>query len=251
MPQAPDLTFLDLTDGCRIATRLRAGNGAATLVFLPGYASDMEGGKALALDAFAAERELSLLRLDYSGTGSSSGAFEDGTLERWTEEALAAIEQLTEGSLILAGSSMGGWIALHLALALPQRVRGLIGIAAAPDFTDWGYTYGEKRILREAGRLEQPNPYGDTPQLTTRAFWESGERMKLLGDTIAIDCPVRLIHGDADSDVPAAIALKLAERLRSADVQTTLVKGGGHRLSEPHQIRTILRAADDLLELAQ
>jgi pimeloyl-ACP methyl ester carboxylesterase len=249
MPQAPALTFLELPDGRRIATRLRTGR-APTLLFLPGYASDMEGGKAVALDAFAAERGVGLLRLDYSGTGSSPGAFEDGTLERWTGEALAAVEQRAKGPLILIGSSMGGWIALHLALALPERVRGLIGIAAAPDFTDWGYTDEEKRTLRETGRLEQPNPYGDTPQLTTRGFWQSGERMKLLGGTIPIDCPVRLIHGDADEDVPASVALKLAERLRSADVQTTLVKGGGHRLSEPHQIRTILRAADDLLELA-
>jgi pimeloyl-ACP methyl ester carboxylesterase len=251
MPQLPELTFLDLPEGRRIATRLRTGSSDATLVFLPGYASDMEGGKALALDAFAAERSAGLLRLDYSGTGSSPGAFADGTLERWTEEALTAVGRLTHGPLIVVGSSMGGWIALHLALALPERVRGLLGIAAAPDFTDWGYTDEEKRTLRDAGRLEQPNPYADEPQLTTRAFWESGERMTLLAGPIAIDCPVRLIHGDADEDVPVAVALKLAERLRSADVQTTLVKGGGHRLSEPHQIRTILRAADDLLELAR
>ena len=250
MQRAPDLTFLDLSDDRRIATRLRPGSGPATLVFLPGYASDMEGGKAVALDAFAAERSVSMLRLDYSGTGSSPGAFEDGTLERWTEEALAAVERLTQGPLIFIGSSMGGWIALHLALALPDRVRGLIGIAAAPDFTGWGFTDEDKRTLRETGRLERPNPYGDAPQLTTRAFWESGERMKLLGCTIPIDCPVRLIHGDADEDVPVAVALKLAEQLRSADVQTTLVKGGGHRLSEPHEIRTILRLAEDLLELA-
>ena len=247
----PGLTYLDLPGGRRIATRLREGQGPATLVFLPGYASDMEGGKALALDAFAAQRGLPLLRLDYSGTGSSPGSFEDGTLERWTEEALAAVRELTEGPLIVAGSSMGGWIALHLALALPERVRGLIGIAAAPDFTDWGYSNEEKRTLLETGRLEQPNPYADEVQLTTRGFWESGERMKLLGGAIPIDCPVRLIHGDADEEVPVAIALRLAERLRSADVQTTLVKGAGHRLSEPQQIRTILRAADDLLELAR
>src|SRR5258708_2152531 len=131
----PDLAFLDV-DGRRIAYRLRDGS-SPTLVFLPGYASDMVGTKALALDAFAAGSGVVMLRLDYSGTGSSGGKFEDGTLALWLEEALAAIDRLTQGPLVLIGSSMGGWLALHLALLRPERLAALVGIAAAPDFTDW------------------------------------------------------------------------------------------------------------------
>ena len=124
--------------GRRIAYRLRRGK-APTILFLPGYASDMEGAKATALDAFAAGRGHAMLRLDYSGTGSSGGRFEDGTLDAWLEEALAALDRLTEGPVILVGSSMGGWIALRLALLRPDRVQALVGIAAAPDFTNWGF----------------------------------------------------------------------------------------------------------------
>ena len=245
-----ELHFLNLPDGRRIATRFRPGSGP-TLVFLPGYASDMEGSKAVALDGWAAERGLPMLRLDYSGTGSSSGRFEEGTLARWIEEAGAAIDQLTGGPLILVGSSMGGWIMLHLALQRPERVAGLLGIAAAPDFTDWGYTAAEKETLHGGGRLEQPNPYGPEPQLTALGFWQSGEQHKLLGSEIAIDVPVRLIHGDRDEDVPLDIAFRLKDALRSADVQLTVIKGGGHRLSAPHEIAAILRLADGLVELAR
>ena len=225
-------------EGRPIATRRREGSGPATLLFLPGYASDMDGTKALALDAWASERGIGLTRFDYSGTGSSPGPFADGTLERWLDEALAVADQLTDGPLIPVGSSMGGWIALHLALCRPARVRGLLGIAAAPDFT-------------ADSRLERANPYGGDSQLTTLGFWQSGERLKLLAGEIAIDCPVRLVHGDRDEEVPLDVAVRLKDRLRSADVQLWLVKGGGHRLSAPHEIRTILRAAADLLELAE
>ena len=246
---ATPIKFLDLGDGRRIAFRFRPGRGP-TLLFLPGYASDMEGTKAVALDAFAHDRGLAMFRFDYSGTGSSSGRFDEGMLDRWLEEALAAAGQLTEGPLIVIGSSMGGWLALHLALRLQERVVGVIGIAAAPDFTDWGYSAEDKQMLVEQGRIERANPYGPDTQLTTRAFWESGEPLRLLGGTIAINCPVRLLHGDKDEDVPTGVAFKLVEQLRSADVQLCLIKGGGHRLSEPHEIRALLRAADDLVELA-
>ena len=200
------------------------------MVFLPGYASDMEGAKALALDSFAEVRGQAMLRLDYSGTGSSRGRFEDATLELWLEEVLAAVDQLTDGPLIVVGSSMGGWIALHLALLRPEQVKALVGIAAAPDFTDWGLDRGEGGI--------------------TPAFHESGQRMLLLDREIAIDCPVRLIHGEADSDVPLDIVFRTMHALRSADVQVTVIKSGGHRLSEPHEIDTILRIVSDLLEPA-
>jgi pimeloyl-ACP methyl ester carboxylesterase len=219
--------------GRRIAYRRREG-ASPTIIFLPGYASDMEGTKALALDAFAERSGHAMLRLDYSGTGSSGGRFEDGTLVLWRDEVLAAVDELTEGPLLLVGSSMGGWLALHAALLRPERVAALVGIAAAPDFTNWGF------------------PDGDTAERhgLARRFWESGQQLLLLDQEIAIDCPVRLLHGENDTDVPLDIAFRTMRALRSADVQLTVVKGGGHRLSEPHEIDAILRTVADLLEPA-
>lgn len=230
-----DLQHLDVS-GRRIAYRIRPGI-EPTLVFLPGYASDMEGAKALALDAFAERRGLAMLRLDYSGTGSSGGRFEDGKLADWLEEALGAIDRLTEGPLIIVGSSMGGWITLHLALLRPERVRALVGIAAAPDFTEWGFTAEQAAELTGEGRM-------------TRGFWESGQRLLLLNQEIAIDCPVRLLHGECDEDVPLDVAFRTMRALRSGDVQLNVLKGGGHRLSEPHEIDAILRTVAALLEPA-
>jgi pimeloyl-ACP methyl ester carboxylesterase len=243
-----DPAFLD-HEGTRIAYRLRDGS-APTLVFLPGYASDMEGSKALALDAFAQKRGLAMLRLDYSGTGSSEGRFQDGTLERWIGEACALLDRVTDGPLILLGSSMGGWIALHLALRRASRVQALVGIAAAPDFTDWGYSAEEKRRIAADGRLERPSAYDDGPHVIHHGFWESGEQLRLLDKQIAIGCPVRLVHGDADADVPLDVAMRLKDALRSADVQLTILKHGGHRLSEPHQIDAIVRVVAALVEPA-
>jgi pimeloyl-ACP methyl ester carboxylesterase len=233
--------------GRRIAYRLRCGKGP-TLIFLPGYASDMEGAKALALDGFAKRQGLAMLRFDYSGTGSSGGRFEEGTLALWLEEALAATDRLTQGPLVIAGSSMGGWIALHLALLRRERVQGLVGIAAAPDFTEWGFSKEQRARLLAEGRLEEPNPYGPQPFVTTYGFWESGQRLLLLERQIPIDCPVRMIHGECDHEVPVDIALRTLRALRSADVQLNVIKGGGHRLSEPHEIEAILRAVAGLLE---
>lgn len=233
--------------GRRIAYRLREGRGP-TLVFLPGYASDMEGTKALAIDAFAEGKGLALLRLDYSGTGSSGGRFEDGTLSLWLEEALAAIDGLVKGPLLLVGSSMGGWIALHLALLRFERILALVGIAAAPDFTQWGFSPEQKAALQSNGRIEEPNPYGPEPSLFTRALWESGQRLLLLDREIAIDCPVRLLHGEVDREVPLDVAFRLVRALRSSDVQLNMVKGGSHRLSRPNELRAILGALEALLE---
>lgn len=242
----PELAHLDV-GGRSIAYRLRSGN-VPTIVFLPGYASDMEGAKALALDGFAEARGLSMLRFDYSGTGSSAGSFEEGTLAIWLEEALAAIDGLTDGPLILVGSSMGGWIALHAALHRAERVRAVVGIAAAPDFTAWGFTAEQKVALAEEGRIEEPNPYGPEPSIFTRAFWESGQRLRLLEDEIAVHCAVRLIQGSDDQEVPLEIALRTMRALRSADVQLLTIKGAGHRLSEPNEIEAILRTVAALLE---
>jgi len=244
---ADDLRLFERSGEPGLAYRKREGSGP-TLVFLPGYASDMEGTKAVALDEFAAQRGLSLLRFDYSGTGSSEGRFDDGTLQIWLAEALQVVDSLTSGSIIPIGSSMGGWIALHIALRRPDRVSALVGIAAAPDFTDWGYTDEEKATLQRDGRLEQPNPYGPEPQLTTLGFWQSGQQLRLLDDDIDIRCPVRLIHGDCDEDVPLDVAMRLKDGLRSGDVQLNIVKGGGHRLSAPHEIGAILHTVAGLLE---
>ena len=236
----PDIAYCEV-GGASIAYRLRAG-ASPTLMFLPGYASDMEGTKAVALDALAETEGLAMLRFDYSGTGSSEGSFAEGTIGGWLDEALYMLDHLVEGPVILVGSSMGGWIGLLVASARPGRVAALVGIAAAPDFTEWGYSDEDKAALRRDGRVEQANPYGAEPQLTTLRFWESGEALRVLDRPIAIDCPVRLLHGDADRDVPVAVAMRTLERLRSADVQLTIIKGGGHRLSERHEIEAILRS---------
>ena len=244
-----DLAYFDPGDGRRIAYRQRAPKGPSpTVLFLPGYASDMEGTKAEAIDAFCAARGVGCMRVDYSGTGSSGGKFEDGTLSRWLEEVLAAIDLLTEGPLILAGSSMGGWLALHAALRRADRVKGLLGIAAAPDFTNWGYTGEEKETLVRDGKLERPNPYGQEPSVTWRGFWESGQTSLLLYNPIDLTIPVRLVHGEQDQEVPMGVPIKLVADLRSADVQLRLIKGGGHRLSEPHEIHAILVELHGLME---
>lgn len=241
--------FFARPDGLRLAYRLRSGTGP-TLVFLPGYMSDMEGSKAAALDAWAAETGRAMLRLDYAGNGASDGRFEDGTLASWRDDALLLIDSLTQGPLLLVGSSMGGWLALLIALARPQRVAGLIGIAAAPDFTDWGFTDADKALLATEGRIVEPTPYGDQPYVTTLAFWESGQSLRLLGSEIAIDCPVRLLQGQEDRDVPWQTAVRIAQRLRSSDVQTWLIKDGDHRLSRDadiaHLLRTVATLLDDL-----
>lgn len=243
----PPVSYLERPGRPRLAYRRRRG-ASPTILFLPGYASDMYGAKAVALDRFAGERGLGMLRFDYSGTGLSAGDFADGTLGGWLDEALLVADRLTEGPLLVVGSSMGGWLAMHVALRRPDRVAAVVGIAAAPDFTDWGYSAAEKEAILAEGRLEQPNPYGDEPHVTTQGFWESGQALRLLDAPIDIPVPVRLIHGDADLEVPFAIGSRLADRLRSADVQLTIVKGGGHRLSEPHEIEQITGAMETLVE---
>lgn len=241
----PRLSYLERDGRPRLAYRSRPG-AAPALMFLPGYASDMDGAKANALDAFAAQRGPAMLRFDYSGTGSSEGAFEEGTVAGWIADALAVID-LIGGPVILVGSSMGAWVALHVALHLPDRVKALVGIASAPDFTEWGFTAEEKSALHRDGLLFRPSPYGE-PLLTTLAFWQSGQQLRLLDGPIAIDTPVRLIHGDADEVVPVDIAMRLMRRVRSADVQLTILKGGGHRLSEPHEIDAVTRTVAALVE---
>ncbi|MCL6741348.1 alpha/beta hydrolase [Sphingomonas sp. RB56-2] len=243
------LAYFDPGDGRRIAYRHReAKEGSPTVLFLPGYASDMEGAKAEAIDAFCATGGFGCLRLDYSGTGSSGGEFADGTLGRWLDEVLGAIDLLTEGPLIVAGSSMGGWLALHAALRRPARVKALLGIAAAPDFTDWGFTPEEKDALKRDGKLEKANPYGPEPSVTWLGFWQSGAEHRLLNNVIDLTIPIRLVHGELDQEVGLGVALKLVTDLRSSNVQLRLIKGSGHRLSEPHEIHAILVELLGLME---
>jgi len=245
----PELSYFDPGDGRRIAYRYRQpASGKPTVVFLPGYASDMEGAKAVAIDAFCGQREIGCFRLDYSGTGSSGGEFADGTLTRWLQEVLTAIDLVTEGPLIIAGSSMGGWLALHVAMNRKDRVKALLGIAAAPDFTDWGYTPEDKDKLKRDGKLERLNPYGPEPGVTWLGFWQSGAEHRLLNNVIDLTIPIRLVHGELDTEVGLGVALQLLRELRSSDVQLRLVKNAGHRLSEPHEIHAILVELHGLVE---
>ena len=232
--------FHELPDGRRIAFRFTPGAGP-TLVFLPGYMSDMAGSKATAVFDWAVEQGRACLLLDYSGCGASAGDFADGTLSRWRDEVLALINAQCPGPVVLLGSSMGGWLMLLVALAIPARVTALVGIAAAPDFTDWGYTPAQQAQLAAGETVFEANPYGPDPSPTHPAFWRDGQAQRVLDSDIAVTCPVRLLHGQRDADVPWQTALRLAQALRSADVQVCLVKDGDHRLSRPSDIALLLR----------
>jgi pimeloyl-ACP methyl ester carboxylesterase len=240
---------LDRGDGVELAWARLAGN-SPTVVFLPGFRSGMTGDKATSLAAFCAERGQAMLRFDYSGHGASGGSFEDGTIGRWTGDALAVIDAHTDGPLLLVGSSMGGWIALLAALARPDRVAALIGIAAAPDFTEallWQALNSEQRAaLMHHGVLHLPSQYG-VPTPITRALIEDGRTHLLLNDPIRIDCPVRLLHGQCDPDVPWEMSLRIAEQLTTPDVEVTLVKNGDHRLSRQKDLVLLRRTLDALL----
>ncbi|MCA1748058.1 MAG: alpha/beta hydrolase [Sphingomonadales bacterium] len=242
-----EIQFHDRVDKPRLAYRHHQGRGP-TLVFLPGYMSDMSGSKAEAIIAYAEAEGRGCLLLDYAGCGESGGDFEAQRLTDWRDDVLDLVNALVLGPVVLVGSSMGGWLMLLCALAAPERVAALVGIAAAPDFTDWGFTQAEKLAILRDGRLEQPSDYADTPTITTRRFFESGEASRMLGTTIAIDCPVRLIHGQNDRDVPWEYSVRLARQLRSADVHVMLVKDGDHRLSRIADIARMLAQLEWLLD---
>lgn len=233
--------FHALPDGRRIAFRDNPGRGP-TLVFLPGYMSDMAGGKASAVFDWAVAQGRACLLLDYSGCGESEGDFAEGTLTRWRDEVLELLAAHCEGPAVLIGSSMGGWLMLLVALAAPERIAALVGIAAAPDFTDWGFDAGQKQRLAAGETLYEDNPYGPEPTPTHAGFWQDGEANRLLHGPIALDCPVRLLHGQQDPDVPWQLSLRLAEALRSGDVQVTLIKDGDHRLSRDADIALLLQS---------
>jgi pimeloyl-ACP methyl ester carboxylesterase len=238
-------------NGSAIAYHKTPGS-APGIVFLGGFMSDMTGTKALSLEGLARQRGQAFLRFDYQGHGASSGRFEDGTIGSWTADAVAALDQLTDGPQVLAGSSMGGWIMLLAALARPQRVAGLLGIAAAPDFTEdlmWNaYPPEVRETLRREGVYRELSDYGDGPYTITMRLIDEGRGHLLLRAPIPIARPVRLIHGMADPDVPWQTSVRLAEQLQSADVELALVKSGGHRLSEPEDLDRLCKTLEDLID---
>lgn len=239
--------FLD-HDGTRLAFRHQPGAGPL-IVFLPGYMSDMTGSKAEALAGWAAVQGRAFLRLDYSGCGASGGDFLAGSIGRWTGDALAVIDHVAPaGAVLLVGSSMGGWIALAAGLALGGRLAGLVGIAAAPDFTEWGLDISEadRGALARDGFFTRPSDYDAQGYRYSRALIEDAPARLLLGGGIAIDAPVRLLHGQCDDAVPWRLSLDIADRLHSADVQVTLVKDGDHRLSRDADIALLLHVVEDL-----
>jgi pimeloyl-ACP methyl ester carboxylesterase len=230
-----------MPDGRRIAFAVNEGGGPA-LVFLPGYMSDMAGSKASALMGWARDQGRACLLLDYSGCGASDGEFAQGTLSRWRDEVIALIEAQLAGPVVLIGSSMGGWLMLLAGLALGDRLAGMVGIAAAPDFTEWGRGDADKARLAAGETVLDPNPYGPDPTPMHPGFFADGQAQRVLDREIALDCPVRLLHGQRDMDVPWDISLRLARALRSDDVQVTLIKDGDHRLSREQDIALLLRA---------
>jgi pimeloyl-ACP methyl ester carboxylesterase len=238
----------------RIAVRARAG-GSPGLFWLGGFNSDMKGTKALALDAWAAEQGRACVRFDYSGHGESGGAFIDGTVGRWLEESIAVFEQFCRGPHVVIGSSMGGWMALLLACEIARRrvsgasLAGLVLIAPAPDFTEalmWnGFSPEIRREIETRGVWLRPSQYGE-PYPITRALIEEGRNHLLLGSAIDVGCPVRILQGGQDPDVPWQHAFALAHRLPSDDVVLTMIQDGDHRLSRPQDIARIIAAVAEI-----
>jgi pimeloyl-ACP methyl ester carboxylesterase len=241
----PAPEFLDPGAGRpRIAYRRIPGKSPG-VVFCTGFMSDMTGSKAVVIEQFAREAGLACLRFDYSGHGESEGKFAEGSIGAWFADAVAAFDALTQGPQIIVGSSMGGWIALLLARARPQRVKALVGIAAAPDFTEdlmWGEMPPATRAeLMDKGVIHQPSQYGEEPYTITKKLIEDGRDHLVLRGPLEFAGPVRLLHGMKDTDVPWRLAPKIAETLTSDDVRVTLIKDGDHRLSRDQDL-ALLRA---------
>ncbi|MEZ5809992.1 MAG: alpha/beta hydrolase [Rhizobiaceae bacterium] len=242
-------------DGTDIAIRARPGANPG-LVWLGGYRSDMIGTKAEVIDRWAAANGHASTRHDYSGHGESGGDFADGTISRWLIESLAVFRHITTGPQILIGSSMGGWIALRMIRELHEageggRIAGLVLIAPAPDFTvelmEPELTEAQKRDLEERGYFEEVSEYSDEPNIFTRALIEDGRLNRVLTGPVDTHCPVHVLQGQADPDVPYALALKLVEHLPADDVTLTLVKDGDHRLSRPQDLDLLVRTIEQMV----
>ena len=243
------LRHLETASGRRIAWHRTPGQGPG-VVFLGGFKSDMAGTKALYLQEWAQAQGRAFLRFDYSGHGQSSGHFLDGAIGDWFEDALAAITALTKGPQILVGSSMGGWIALLLARAIPDRIAGLVGIAAAPDFTEdsmWqGFDAAQRAELAQQGQVALPSDYADEPYIITRRLIEEGRTRLVLRSPLPLPFPVRLLQGTADSDVPPEVALRLLDHANAEDIRLTLVKGADHRFSSAACLAMITTAINEI-----
>lgn len=239
--------LLDRGDGVRLAFRRIAGAGP-TVVWLGGFMSDMTGTKAQALADWALAGGRSFLRFDYSGHGTSEGEFRDGTITRWRADSLRAIEALTEGPLVLVGSSMGGWMACLVASAIPQRIQSMVLIAPAPDFTEKLMSPNlppEAHVaLRQEGVWMRPSEYGE-PYPITRDLLEDGARWSILEGSVPIAAPVRILQGGQDPDVPWRHALELANQIKGEDVVFTLIRDGDHRLSRPQDIARLLATVEE------
>ncbi len=248
-----DPAFLETPRGRRLAYHCLPGKGPG-VIFLGGFKSDMEGTKALFLEDWARRTGRAFLRFDYSGHGRSSGDFEDGAIGDWFEDALAVIDMLTEGPQVLVGSSMGGWIALLVVRSRPERIAGLVGIAAAPDFTEDGmwaeFDPVQRSVLMEMGRIELPSEYSDEPYVITRRLIEDGRRHLVLRSPLRLDVPTRLLQGTADEDVPVDVALRLLDHAEGEDIRLTLVKGADHRFSTPPLLDLIARTVEEVIAAA-
>lgn len=242
--------ILALPDGRRIAYRQTPGAGPG-IVFLGGLRSDMTGTKAEHLEAWALAGGRAFLRFDYTGHGASSGAFTDGCIGDWARDAGDAITALTSGPQILVGSSMGGWIALLLAKRLTKHVAGLVGIAAAPDFTEdsmWAEMDADQQArLMSEGRVELPSDYSDEPYVITRRLIEDGRGNLVLRDPLDLPFPVRLVHGTEDADVPLDVATRLMTHSRGPDMRLTVLKNADHRFSSPEALALIVRSLEEVL----
>ena len=240
--------FLPRPDGCRLAWRKVEGAGPA-VVWLGGFRSDMAGTKAQVLADWAQARGRAYVRFDYFGHGESDGDFANGTITRWREDALAVLEHLTRGPVVLVGSSMGGWLSCLVAGAAPDRVQAMVLIAPAPDFTEKlmapEMTPADRAQMAASGVWLRPSDYGD-PYPITRELLEDGARWSILPGPVNIDVPVRILHGGADPDVPWRHALDLAQAIRGQDVVFSLIKDGDHRLSRPQDLARLTAALDEL-----
>ena len=240
--------ILTRENGTSIAYNKLEGNSPG-LLFMSGFMSDMNGSKALALEQHCQERGLAFLRFDYMGHGNSSGNFADGTIGLWAENALTAFDELTEGPQIIVGSSMGGWMMILTAVSRPERVAGLVGIAAAPDFTEdllpKQLTKIQLSKIQEDGFVVIPSEY-ETPYTITKKLLDDGTRHLVLRNEIPLDCPVRLLHGLEDTSVPWETALKIQNMVRSKDVEVTLIKNGDHRLSREEDLEKLKKTVMEI-----
>ncbi|MCP9481853.1 alpha/beta hydrolase [Shimia sp. CNT1-13L.2] len=242
--------FLETDKGRRLAYHKTEGAGP-TVVFLGGLKSDMEGTKAVHLEAWAKARGQAFLRFDYSGHGESSGTFEEGCIGDWHEDTLAAVAALTDGPLVVVGSSMGGWQALLLARAVPERIAGMVTIAAAPDFTEDGYwanfTDAQKADLESVGHVELPSDYME-PYIITKRMIEDGRAQLVLRAPLALDFPVRFLQGTADTAVSTETAVRLLEHVSGDDIRLTLVKDADHRFSDGDCLNLIEKTVQKVIE---